>query len=254
MAEFFTCELFPTIKDPSYQPTRLFSLNKNISIICSNNIVNIINIASNTANTQTTNISNNNSDNNNDNKNYKRNNDLFTVSNLQSYELSHSNTIQSICHLNNNNNNNNNNEKNLLTTIDSNGQINILQLKQNNNLFDSTSYELNLISNFHTSNSLYEIGWVGLTQTSDNIASCHYLSRELIWSDIETQRVQKKVLLQGNPTCISTSFDSPSLIFTGDNNGRFNVWDIRQGENNCCCSHSNLLNRSCDALYSILQM
>lgn len=237
MAELSNFQLFSsTINDPSYQPTRLLCLNKNTSLICHQNTINITQITSNSSlssSSSSSSILDYNSG------NIKRNN-IFSLKSINKYELFNSKVIQSICKLEVNNNNNNNKE--IITTIDSSGTINILQLIQNkshnnsdnnndNNYDDENNYELNCVSHFQTNNSNYHIGWVGLTKAgNNNVASCHHLSRELIWSDLETQSVQKKVLLPGNPTCISSSYQNPNIVFTGDDNGRFSVWDIRQSD------------------------
>lgn len=256
MAEFNNFELFSSnISNPSYQPTRLISLNKNISLISFNNFIYKVEINLNPSYSYSFNSSSSSSPSLSsssnsssplissyyyDSGNVARTN-KFQLKKMTNYELLNTGSIQSISKFNSNNNNNNNynNNNNFVSTIDSAGKVNILQLTQTDNLSSSTDsstdslvdYELNIVSQFKTTNSKYEIGWVGLTPAgNNNIASCHYLSRELIWSDIETQNTQKKILLPGNPTCISSSYDNPYLIFTGDNNGRFSVWDIRQSD------------------------
>lgn len=224
------------VPNPSFQPTRLVCHSSNKSLFSIANEIHIIDIDSH----HTLNNSNL-IDDIIDSGNIQRTRKFFIKSHHHT-PLPHANTIQSLCRI----------QPHVYGCIDSKGLVSLITLR---NEEDS----LELTSEWGTSNSNYSVGWVGMTATADSdgnhLTSCHFLTRELIWSDIETSSVLRKCLLSGNPTSISSSKCpvSPSLVYCGDNNGGFGVWDVRQAEKNGCI-HYELSNRSNNSIYSILQL
>jgi hypothetical protein len=205
-----TNALSSALPSPSYQPTRFLCLNSSQSLLCSGNQIHFLEIGSQNLlpshDSSTLDIMI-------DSSNVLRSS-AFSLQYQQSYQLSHSNTIQSLCRI----------QPNLYGVIDSSGIVSLLTLSPSERSLDSSCH-------WKTTEASYSVGWVGLASTSPgSLASCHFLTRELIWSDIETLSPQRKCLLPGNPTSISSSTEHPHLLYCGDGSGGFGVWDVRQGE------------------------
>lgn len=195
------------LPNPCYQPTRLISLNSSQSLLCSGNSIHFLEIGYSNSSSCSADII--------DSGNVQRSNG-FSLKYQQSHQLSHSNTLQSLCRI----------HPTLFGTIDSRGTVSLINISPSERSLSSDSH-------WKTTESSYSVGWVGLASTAPgNLTSCHFLTREIIWSDIESMSLQRKCLLPGNPTSLSSasSAEHPHLLYCGDGNGGFGVWDVRQGE------------------------
>jgi hypothetical protein len=203
----------PSLLDPSYQLTRLLCLNSSRAIFCAANEISFIEIGRQRHHPHLS----LHTDSLIDTGNVQRTHEFSLIS-RKNYRLSSSKPLQSLCRL----------SDTVCGAIDSGGHLSLVNLSP-------TDSDSSIISSSWqtTKASYYSVGWVGLATVGQRgLASCHFLSRELIWSDVESMTTQRSCLLPGNPTSLSSSFSSqdPSLIFCGDVSGGFGVWDVRQGE------------------------
>jgi hypothetical protein len=205
----------PSLLDPSYQPTRLLCLNSSRALFCSGNEVSFIDIARHKGSPQLS----LHQDLVIDTGNVQRTTEFFLKS-RNNFRLSSLKPLQSLCRL----------SETVCGAIDSGGLLSLMALSPSESetcLVSSNSFWQT------TKASYYSVGWVGLAAVGQKtLASCHFLTRELIWSDVERMTPQRSCLLPGNPTSLSSAFsaEDTSLIFCGDGGGGFGVWDVRQGE------------------------
>lgn len=197
------------LPNPCYQPSRLLCLNSTQSLLCSGNRIHLFEISSRDSSSSPS------SADIIDSGNVQRSNS-FSLKYHQSHQLNSSNSLQSLCRI----------HPTLYGTIDSRGIVSLLTLSPSERSISSDTH-------WKTTDSSYSVGWVGLTSTAPGtLASCHFLTREVIWSDVETRALQRKCLLSGNPTSLSSASagEHLHLLYCGDGNGGFGVWDVRQGE------------------------
>ena len=72
-------------------------------------------------------------------------------------------------------------------------------------------------------------GYVGLCNANYRLASCHYLSKSLVWNDMSTLAETRKAMLYSNPTCVTSCFTSPDEV--GSTNPSSPVVVVSEGSN-----------------------
>jgi WD40 repeat protein len=93
-----------------------------------------------------------------------------------------------------------------------------------------------------TSSGVMSSGYVGLCHTPERHVTCHYLSKSLVWSDMNTLDVTRQSALFGNPTCVAAATgaasDGSSVILTAEG-PNIAVFDERQNSKGGCVFREN---------------
>lgn len=141
--------------------------------------------------------------------------------------------------------------------ITSRGDLMVCSLNQNKDtfLFGSPSYGSTLVGSQ---------GYVGLCHAQDRnkLVSCHFLSKRLVWNDLNTLSVTRTSSLFRNPTCVvSTSLPSSSTssatqsqeVVIVAEGGNIAVFDERQNSKGGCVFRENEINGT-SVLWDILPL
>lgn len=204
------------ISDPSVQPTRLLSLDKCNVAICNGNVLHVVSIhqQENSLNDCIA-----------DDGNVLRSNAYCLGRHVtESFDCPMS--LQSLCAVISP-------HGSAIACVNSAGSTTMSSLEQSENE-GINIFDIKNTSIAHPTSSAGS-GWAGICAVNDGIATAHYISKQIAWSDQNTLQTIRTSISTGNPTCIA-SFLSPdneksslsSIIVSGDMDGVVSVWDARE--------------------------
>jgi WD40 repeat protein len=77
-------------------------------------------------------------------------------------------------------------------------------------------------------------GWAGICAIHDGVATAHYMSKQIVWTDQNTLQPIRTSISTGNPTCIASYLPPDNgqsslgrIVVSGDMDGVVSVWDVR---------------------------